>query len=163
MDPKPDSFRRQPLIRFLACVRPQLKLVVLAALMGVGKFTLPLAFPFAFKYVVDVLLASQPNADRMDRVIDHWCIGVAHAVGLGATTQSKLAALSIVMLLIYVLQAGVSYFRNYWAGIAGNRLIFGLRSQLYTHLQRLPHSFFDRHPAGSIVSRVLNDVTQAGG
>ncbi len=65
------------------------------------------------------------------------------------------------MLLIYVLQAGVSYFRNYWAGIAGNRLIFGLRSQLYTHLQRLPHSFFDRHPAGSIVSRVLNDVTQA--
>lgn len=161
MDSNPGSFRRQPLVRFLACVRPQLKLVVLAALMGVGKFTLPLAFPFAFKYMVDVLLASQPKADRIDLIIDRWCSGVANIIGLGATAQGKLAALSLVMLLIYVLQSAVSYFRNYWAGIAGNRLIFGLRSRLYTHLQRLPHSFFDRHPAGAIVSRVLNDVTQA--
>jgi ATP-binding cassette, subfamily B, putative efflux pump len=161
MDPKPVSFREQPLVRFLACVRPQLRLVVLAALMGVGKFTLPLAFPFAFKYVVDVLLASKPTPDRIDLVIDRWCSGLAHTVGFGATAQGKLAVLSIVMLLIYVLQAAVSYFRNYWAGIAGNRLIFGLRTELYAHLQRLPHSFFDRHPAGAIVSRVLNDVTQA--
>ena len=161
MDPHPVSFRRQPLVRFLACVRPQLKLVVAAALMGVGKFTLPLAFPFAFKYVVDVLLSSPPKADRVDRIIDGWCSGVASLIGLSATAQGKLAALSLVMLLIYVLQSAVSYFRNYWAGIAGNRLIFGLRSQLYSHLQRLPHSFFDRHPAGAIVSRVLNDVTQA--
>ncbi len=161
MDPKPLSFRQQPLVRFLACVRPQLKLVVLAALMGVGKFTLPLAFPFAFKYVVDVLLAAHPTPDRIDFAIDRWCTALAYTFGLGATAQGKLAMLSIVMLLIYVLQAAVSYFRNYWAGIAGNRLIFGLRTQLYTHLQRLPHSFFDRHPAGAIVSRVLNDVTQA--
>src|SRR5690242_18168976 len=55
MDSHLDRTSRQPLVRFLGCVRPQLKLVVLAALMGVGKFTLPLAFPFAFKYVVDVL------------------------------------------------------------------------------------------------------------
>ncbi len=161
MDSKPASFYRRPLVRFLACVRPQLKLVVSAALMGVGKFTLPLAFPFAFKYVVDVLLSSQPKPDHIDRVIDGWCVSVAHLMGLGATNQDKLAALSAVMLLIYFVQAAVSYFRNYWAGIAGNRLIFGLRSRLYAHLQRLPHSFFDRHPAGAIVSRVLNDVTQA--
>src|ERR1700722_9694279 len=161
MDPLPSNFRRQPLVRFLACVRPQLKLVVLAALLGICKFTPPLAFPFAFKYVVDVLVATTPKADRIDRLIDHWCTGVVGTLGLGTTAQGKLAALSIVMLLIYVLQAAVSYFRNYWAGIAGNRLIFGLRTQLYTHLQRLPHSFFDRHPAGAIVSRVLNDVTQA--
>lgn len=161
MHPHLASFRRHPLVRFLACVRPQLKLVIGAALMGVGKFTLPLAFPFAFKYVVDVLLVSQPKPDHIDRIIDEWCAGVAQLSGLGATAQGKLAALSIVMLAIYVAQSAVSYFRNYWAGIAGNRLIFGLRSRLYAHLQRLPHSFFDRHPAGAIVSRVLNDVTQA--
>ena len=161
MNSNPGSFRNHPLVRFLACVRPQLKLVFSAALMGVGKFTLPLAFPFAFKYVVDVLLASQPKPDRIDLIIDRWCTSVANLSGLGATAQGKLAALSLVMLLIYVLQSAVSYFRNYWAGIAGNRLIFGLRGRLYSHLQRLPHSFFDRNPAGAIVSRVLNDVTQA--
>src|SRR3984885_6671512 len=117
MDPIPVSFRQQPLIRFLACVRPQLRLVVLAALMGVGKFTLPLAFPFAFKYVVDVLVAANPKADHIDRIIALWCPVVAGALGFGITAQAKLAALSLIMLLIYVLQAAVSYFRNYWAGI----------------------------------------------
>src|ERR1700687_1129285 len=161
MDSHPSSTHRHPLVRFIGCVRPQLALVISAALMGVGKFTLPLAFPFAFKYVVDVLLTSQPKPDHIDLMIDRWCIGFAHLIGLGATALGKLAALSLVMLLIYMMQSAVSYFRNYWAGIAGNRLIFGLRSRLYTHLQRLPHSFFDRNPAGAIVSRVLNDVTQA--
>ena len=161
MDSHPGSIRRHPLVRFLACVRPQLTLVFSAALMGVGKFTLPLAFPFAFKYMVDVLLPSQPKPDHIDLIIDRWTTSAAHLIGLGATAQNRLAALSLVMLLIYVMQSAVSYFRNYWAGIAGNRLIFGLRSRLYAHLQRLPHSFFDRHPAGAIVSRVLNDVTQA--
>ena len=65
MNPHQASIHHHPLVRFLACVRPQLKLVVGAALMGVGKFTLPLAFPFAFKYVVDVLLQSQPRPDRI--------------------------------------------------------------------------------------------------
>src|SRR5271167_2644545 len=107
MDPKPASFRQQPLVRFLACVRPQLRLVVLAALMGVGKFTLPLAFPFAFKYVVDVLLVAQPKPDHIDRIVDGWCTAVARLFGLGATAQGKLAAVSLVMLLIYVMQSAV--------------------------------------------------------
>src|SRR3984957_15800169 len=105
MDPLPSNFRRQPLVRFLSCVRPQLKLVVLAALMGGGKFTLPLAFPFAFKYVVDVLVAANPKAAHTDRIIDLWFTGVAGALGFGITAQAKLAALSLIMLLIYVLQA----------------------------------------------------------
>src|SRR5579859_1030886 len=77
MNPHPASMRRHPLVRFLACVRPQLTLVIGAALMGVGKFTLPLAFPFAFKYVVDVLLVAQPKPDHIDRIVDSWCTAIA--------------------------------------------------------------------------------------
>src|SRR5258708_36040641 len=134
MDSHLDKLRRRLLIRFLGCVRPQLKLVAIAALMGVGMFTLPLAFPFAFKYVVDVLVATTPKADRIDRMVDRWCTGVASTLGLGTTVQGKLAALSLVMLLIYVLQSAVSYFRNYWAVIAGNPVMFALRSRLSNHL-----------------------------
>ena len=68
---------RSPLIRFLSFVRPHLALVVGAALTGVGKFTLPLAFPLAFKYVIDVLLASHPKLDGINLVIDRWCVGLA--------------------------------------------------------------------------------------
>jgi ABC-type multidrug transport system fused ATPase/permease subunit len=161
MDSNEVGSSRSPLIRFLSLVRPHLRLVVGAALMGIGKFTLPLAFPLAFKYIVDVLLASQPKLDRIDLAIDRWCAGLSHMAGMTPDAQHKLAALSAALLLLYALQSIASYYRNYWAGVAGNRLIFELRSRLFAHLQRLPHAFFDRNPSGAIVSRVLNDVQQA--
>ena len=65
------------------------------------------------------------------------------------------------MLALYGVQSLASYYRNYWAGVAGNRLIFDLQCRLFSHLQSLPHSFFDQNPSGTIVSRVLNDVQQA--
>jgi ATP-binding cassette, subfamily B, putative efflux pump len=161
MDPLHVRFINSPLVRFLRCVKPNLRFVVGAALMGIGKFTLPLAFPLAFKYVIDVLLSARPRLDGVNLIIERWCFHLAHAMRLGTTNESKLAALSIAMLALYTIQSATSYYRNYWAGVAGNALIFDLQCKLYSHLQRLPHSFFDRNPAGSIVSRVLNDVTQA--
>jgi subfamily B ATP-binding cassette protein MsbA len=129
--------------------------------MGVGKFTLPLAFPLAFKYVADVLVAHQPDLSGINLTIDQWCATLAHAAGLTPTPQNKLAVLSLSLLLIYAVQSVASYYRNYWGGIAGMRLIFGLQCKLFSHLQQLPNSFFDRNPTGAIVARVLNDVTQA--
>jgi subfamily B ATP-binding cassette protein MsbA len=161
MDSERLKFRNSPLFRFLSFLKPHLRLVIGAALMGVGKFTLPLAFPLAFKYVVDVLLAAKPAIAGSDRFIDRACIGISHLAGIGSSAKEKLAILSAAMLILYFLQAIASYYRNYWAGVAGNRLIFELRCKLFAHLQRLPHSFFDRNPTGGIVSRVLNDVTQA--
>jgi ATP-binding cassette, subfamily B, putative efflux pump len=154
-------FFNLPLVRFLGFAQPHLKLVIGAALMGVCKFTLPLAFPLAFKYVVDVLLASPQKLTGVNLTIDHSCAALSHAAGLLPTPESKLAVLSISLLLMYAIQSVTSYYRNYWGGIAGMRLIFGLQCRLFSHLQRLPNAFFDRNPTGSIVARILNDVTQA--
>lgn len=161
MDKESVSSSSRPLVRFLTCIKPHLRYVVGAALMGIGKFTLPLAFPLAFKYVADVLVASHPKMDAISRTIDQLCIHAATLVGRGVTPQSKLAVLSIAMLFLYALQSIASYYRNYWGGIAGHRLIFDIQCKLFAHLQRLTHSFFDRNPSGAVVSRVLNDVSQA--
>ncbi len=161
MDSKGAGQTGSPLLRFISFIKPYRRYVVGAALTGVGKFALPLAFPFAFKYVVDVLLASSPKMDGFNLTLDRWATGLAHFVGMSATPQCKLAVVGIVLLVLYVLQSIASYYRNYWAGMAGNRLICDLRCKLFTHLQQLPHSFFDRNPTGAIVSRVLNDVAQA--
>ncbi|HEV2170568.1 MAG TPA: ABC transporter ATP-binding protein, partial [Candidatus Binatus sp.] len=161
MDQDEVKFSRSVIFRFVGFLRPHLRLVLGAALMGVGKFTLPLAFPLAFKYVIDILLASPPKLDRAMLVIDHWCTGLSHLAGYDPTATAKLAALSAVMLTLYAVQSIASYYRNYWAGLAGYRLIFDLQRRLFSHLQSLPHSFFDRNPSGAIVSRVLNDVQQA--
>src|SRR5512143_80201 len=54
---------RTALFRFLGYVRPHLGLVAGGSVMGILKFTLPLAFPLAFKYVFDVLLVPQPRME----------------------------------------------------------------------------------------------------
>jgi len=161
MKPDAEKFSKSVIFRFLGFIKPYLRLVVGAALMGVGKFTLPLAFPLAFKYVIDVLLTSPAKLDRLMRMIDGWCAGLTHLAGYPATSANKLCALSAVMLTLYALQSIASYYRNYWAGLAGYKLIFDLQGRLFSHLQSLPHSFFDQNPSGAIVSRVLNDVQQA--
>jgi ATP-binding cassette, subfamily B, putative efflux pump len=158
---KSRDFSRRSLTRFASLLKPHLGYVAAAAATGIGKFTLPLVFPLAFRYIVDVLLSSHPQLSGVNSLIDRWCRGGAVLFGMDSSAHSKLAALSIALLIIYAIQAIASYYRNYWAGIAGNRLILSLQCRLFAHLQRLPHSFFDRNPAGAIVSRVLNDVTQA--
>jgi len=150
-----------PTLRFLSYVRPHLWLVAGGSVMGILKFVLPLAFPLAFKYVFDVLLVPQPRLERVNALIDRWCLELGHALGLAPTAAGKLAALSISLAALFLVQAIATYYRNYWASSAGHRLIFDLRYALFLHMQRLSHSYFDRNSSGAIVSRFTNDIQQA--
>jgi ABC-type multidrug transport system fused ATPase/permease subunit len=153
--------RQAPVVRFLGYTRPHLGRALGAAAMGIAKFTLPLAYPLGFKYVVDVLLKPVANPDMIDRAIDRWCTALALMLGLGASAQARLAALTLGLLVIYIAQAVASYYRNFWGLTAGSGLIYDLRCAVYAHLQRLPHHFFDKTPSGAIFSRVVIDVDLA--
>ena len=41
----------------------------------------------------------------------------------------------------------------------GQKILRTMRSQLFDHLQRLPLTYYDRHPTGVVVSRLVNDVS----
>ena len=150
-----------PLFRFLGYVRPHLWLVAGGSIMGVLKFTLPLAFPLAFKYVFDVLLVPQPRMERVNRLIDGWCASLADVLHLSAGAAGRLEALTAALFFLFIIQAIATYYRNYWASMAGHRLIFDLRYALFRHMQRLSHSFFDRTTSGGIVSRFTADIMLA--
>ena len=149
------------LVRFLGYVRPHLWLVAGGSVMGILKFTLPLAFPLAFKYVFDVLLVPQPHLEHWNQRIDVWCIAIATTMHLGTGSAAKLEALTAALFVLFFVQAIATYFRNYWANMAGHRLIFDLRYALYKHMQRLSHSFFDRTTSGAVVSRFISDISMA--
>lgn len=129
--------------------------------MGILKFTLPLAFPLAFKYVFDVLLVPQPRLERVNHLIDGWCTAIAATLHFGSGPAAKLEALTAALFVLFFVQAIATYFRNYWASMAGHRLIFDLRYALFLHMQRLSHSFFDRTTSGAVVSRFISDITLA--
>ena len=94
-------------------------------------------------------------------MIDRWCIAIAATLHLGAGSAAKLEALTAALFALFVVQAIATYYRNYWASMAGHRLIFDLRYALYQHMQRLSHSFFDRTTSGAVVSRFISDISMA--
>ncbi len=150
-----------PLARFLAFVRPHMKLAGAAAVMGIIKFNLPLAFPLAFKYIVNVLVVRGHQLTGLNAFMDRWCIAIATTFGLGISMASKLAVLVGVMTLLMLIQAAATYCAEHWTGIAGNRMILDLRCAMFRHLQSLSHSFFDRNPSGAVASRFISDVELA--
>ncbi|MBI1815584.1 MAG: ABC transporter ATP-binding protein [Deltaproteobacteria bacterium] len=158
---------RTPLLRFLGYVAPHRWLIAGAAGCGVFKFTLPLIFPLFLKYLTDVLLAggaanSAHAADATNRWFDELGgVVLAYAPWLGSGASGRLTVIALVMLAVYGVLGVASYYRSYWAGQAGHRLIFDLRFALYQHIQSMSHSFFDERRSGSIVARFVSDIQLA--
>lgn len=61
-----------------------------------------------------------------------------------------------------VLKAFLLFAHRYFFFKLGNRVLHDLRHTLIVHLQRLPMSYFDRHPSGRILTRMTNDVESLG-
>ena len=63
---------------------------------------------------------------------------------------------------LYLVLIVGSFLLNYAQTIilqwTGQRIIFNIRQQLFTHLQRLSIAFFDKNPVGRLVTRVMNDT-----
>ncbi|MDX6656624.1 MAG: ATP-binding cassette, subfamily bacterial [Solirubrobacteraceae bacterium] len=51
-----------------------------------------------------------------------------------------------------------TFFQTYLTGWVGQRALQDLRLQIFTHLQEMPVGFYERRPAGVLISRMTNDV-----
>jgi ATP-binding cassette subfamily B protein len=57
-----------------------------------------------------------------------------------------------------VLNWAASMAQTYYTGWVGERILADLRQRLFRHLQRLSLGFFERNRAGTVISRLTNDV-----
>jgi ABC-type multidrug transport system fused ATPase/permease subunit len=64
------------------------------------------------------------------------------------------AAFGVAALIVWVATAAQTYFVEW----VGQRALADLRLAIFTHLQRLPISFYERRPTGVLISRMTNDV-----
>jgi subfamily B ATP-binding cassette protein MsbA len=71
---------------------------------------------------------------------------------------SRLALIPLLVLAAYLLKGIFEFAHRYLMNDAGQKVIRDVRDHLYEHMQSLSLSFFTRHPAGMLISRVLNDV-----
>jgi ATP-binding cassette subfamily B protein len=53
---------------------------------------------------------------------------------------------------------GATFLQTFLVGWVGQRALQDLRLQIFTHLQDMPVGFYERRPAGVLISRMTNDV-----
>ncbi|MDR2394394.1 MAG: ABC transporter ATP-binding protein/permease [Treponema sp.] len=126
------DFNRPQAAIFASYYRPHLALFAADMLCALLTAAVDLAFPMMTKYTIDRLLPQ----------------------GL----YPLFFAMIGLMLLLYVLRTGFSYFVTYWGHTLGAYIEADMRQDLFNHLQRLSFSFYDNHRTGQIMSRVTNDL-----
>jgi len=74
------------------------------------------------------------------------------------SNYSGLTKLAVLLFGILLLQGILQYLLSYVTEWIGQKTIFDLRMEIFSHLQRLALRFFDKNPTGRLVTRVTNDV-----
>jgi len=83
---------------------------------------------------------------------------------LDSVTQIKsdgpLNMLAGMLIGIFLLQAAFNFLQSYLLAYIGERIVYDLRTSLYTRLQNLSLDFYAVRRVGDLVSRLSSDVTQ---
>jgi len=75
-----------------------------------------------------------------------------------ARNLNMMIRISLILLVIYGLRFVFQYIVHYWGHVVGIRMETDMRSDLFTHLQKLSFKFFDNNKVGYLMSRVVNDL-----
>src|SRR5436305_10900433 len=67
-------------------------------------------------------------------------------------------AAALIYLVTLVAGFGVLYTQMVMMNLMGQYIMYDLRKQIFTHLQKLDVQFFDRNPVGRLMTRVTTDV-----
>ncbi len=118
--------------RLLQEIAPYRRQVIIAFVFLVMTSLLSLVGPYLIKVAIDEYIANNDMAGLINIVI--FFVGV--------------------LLLQYI----TAYIRIYYTQYVGQKSMYSLRVKLFSHIQKLPVSFFDRNPVGRVMTRVTNDI-----
>jgi len=154
--------------RFLAYVKPYWRSLALATSCGILKFLLPATMAIALRFVIDHLLPHGAGAgDATDASFQltlnylNWLSAKLPAGWHADTSWGHLSILMITLTIFYAIWSITSYYRSFLAQSVSQRIMLDLRSDLYQHITRLSHSFFQENQSGGIVSRLMSDISLA--
>lgn len=124
----------------MAFVKPYRLQIVGTIIIGVIKFSIPLLLPLLIRHVVDNIIGGTGSEAEK--------------------TKDLLTIMGIMFVLFVVIRPPVEYYRQYFAQWTASKILYDIRDQLFTHLQKLSLRYYANTRAGEIISRVINDVEQ---
>jgi subfamily B ATP-binding cassette protein MsbA len=118
-------------------IRPHRWALAGATLFLLLSGSIGLAFPMVVRHLMDAAFV------QMDRAL--------------------LNRIALMLLGLFVVQATFSFFQVYLLGSTGERVIAGIRKELFTHLLTLSPDFFTERTTGELTSRLTSDVVRLQG
>jgi ATP-binding cassette subfamily B protein len=96
--------------------------------------------------------------DAVVQLAGPWLTMQAIDHGMRQRDLSYLDRVAVLYLTVLATGFVLGYLQTQIMQSVGQRVMMDLRMALFTHLQRLPISFFDRNRVGRLLTRVTNDV-----
>ncbi len=87
-----------------------------------------------------------------------YLIGVAIDQFIGHNNWRGLAIIGTILIVVNVLMWQAQYWQVWTMSWAGQQILYNLSSDMFTHLQRLSLSFYDRTQIGRVMSRLQSDI-----
>ena len=135
--PSPDaecincSGKKKMFSKFAVYAKPYKKPLLACMLLSVFTTAMALVPPYVTGHMVDSVL---PQRDSR---------GLWMMIG--------------ILLGVYLLQYAVSGVRSYLLRITGDKIVNGIKKDIYAKAQYLPMSFYDKTSTGSVINRINSD------
>ncbi|MFH8410277.1 ABC transporter ATP-binding protein [Streptomyces sp. NPDC018019] len=136
-----DRGRIGPARRTLGLLRPHRVPVAVAVVLGIGGVALNAAGPLLLGRATDL-------------VFD----GIQHPEASGGIDFPGIARVLLITLALFGAASFLTLLQGRLVAAVVQHVVFALRHSVEGKLARLPMRYFDRHPAGEVLSRVTNDV-----
>lgn len=87
-----------------------------------------------------------------------YLIGITIDDFIKKSDYESLNRVGLYFIILVVLGFIFNLLQIYVLSYAGQSIIYNIRQQIFTHLQKLPLGYFDKNPIGRLVTRVTNDT-----
>src|SRR5436305_13108494 len=142
--------------RLLYYLRPYRVRATVSVALVIFSSILEVAGPAIIAIAVDLWVKPVHGAQTigLSRTVGEWLRG--H--GFVFDSLAGINAAALIYLVTLVAGFGVLYTQMVMMNLMGQYIMYDLRKEIFTHLQRLDVQFFDRNPVGRLMTRVTTDV-----
>lgn len=126
--------KRFQFLRLMAYFRPYIRSLALSVALALLVNAAALIKPYILKSLID----------------DYIVKGIYDLNGIWL--------MGIFYFITVLLGAGFGYWQTYILTFTGQRIMYNLRNQIFSHIQGMSMTFFDKNSSGRLLTRVTNDI-----
>ena len=129
---------KEKMKKFLSYYKPYKKLIILDLLCALLSSAISIFIPLVISYITKNLIGEGLSGNDKDISLILILVGV----------------LAVLLFVEYLAQVFVTYMGHY----TGTLMESDLRSELFSHYQKLSFTFYDENKTGQLMSRLTNDL-----